>query len=282
MWARTAPVLLVLAGLLGHVASDGTATAGQAPAPSQTASPTLSRPEMEAFLARARIVRRRTVGKGITGTIRATLSDGTLTHDASVQTVDISQQQYRGTRGMELNFRDTWRFNVAAYLLDTLLDLGMIPATVERLFDGREASFTWWVDDMQMDEGERRAKGVPPPDSLWWNEQMWIVRVFDQLIDNTDRNLGNLLITSTWRVWMIDHTRAFRRHHVLRAPENLGRCDRRLLAQLRALDRETLGRALGRYLGAPEIAGVLARRDLIVAHFERQGEAALYDARRLP
>jgi len=39
---------------------------------------------------------------------------------------------------------------------------------------------------------------------------MWVVRLFDQLIYNTDRNLGNLLIDKSWRLWMIDHTRAFK------------------------------------------------------------------------
>jgi hypothetical protein len=33
------------------------------------------------------------------------------------------------------------------------------------------------------------------------------MRAFDQLIYNTDRNLGNLLIDGDWRIWMIDHTR---------------------------------------------------------------------------
>ena len=47
---------------------------------------------------------------------------------------------------------------------------------------------------------------------------MSLVRVFDQLIGNIDRNVGNLLITSDWRIWAIDHTRAFRL---------TGRCTRR-------------------------------------------------------
>ena len=39
---------------------------------------------------------------------------------------------------------------------------------------------------------------------------MQIVRLFDQLIYNIDRNLGNLMITNDWTIWAIDHTRAFR------------------------------------------------------------------------
>ena len=46
------------------------------------------------------------------------------------------------------------------------------------------------------------------------------LRIFDELIQNRDRNTGNLLWTTDWKMWMIDHTRAFRlgddrapRHH---------------------------------------------------------------------
>lgn len=266
------------AGRLSRAAARAGPSRGSFEQPAGEGSgPVLSRAEMETFLRQARIVRIRSVSKGITGTERATLTDGVLTHDASIQTVDESRREFTTNRGVEFNFRDSWRFNVAAYLLDTLLDLRMIPATVERSHRGRDASFTWWVDDVLMDEGERLKGRVRPPDLQSWNDQMWIVRVFDQLIDNTDRNVGNLLIDRAWRVWMIDHTRAFRWHRTIRSPGNLVRCDRGLLERLRALDEATLDRELGRYLGPMEIKGLLARRDLIVAHFDGAGPAVLYD-----
>ena len=39
--------------------------------------------------------------------------------------------------------------------------------------------------------------------------QLQVVRVFDELIQNRDRNQGNILWTSDWKMWLIDHTRAF-------------------------------------------------------------------------
>jgi hypothetical protein len=279
---RKLPALLAVLVIATGFAAD-TVTA-QPPAPAAPASaasgPTLSRDEMEAFLLRARVVKRRDAPKGVTGTLRATLTDGTLTHDASIQTIDEYRPQYPTPRGFEFNFRDTWRFNVAAYKLDKLLGLRMVPATVARSYRGADASFTWWVDDVLMDEGHRLKTRTSPPDSLLWNQQMWIVRVFDQLIYNTDRNVGNLLIDKNWRLWMIDHSRAFRWHDTLLDGSNLTRCDRGLLERLRALDAKTLEKEMRRYLGGAEIKALLARRDLIVAHFERAGPAALFDATR--
>ena len=61
-----------------------------------------------------------------------------------------------------------------------------------------------------MDEKERQKQKVTPPDKVPWNAQLHILRVFDELIANTDRNQGNMLIDSRWKLWLIDHSRAFR------------------------------------------------------------------------
>lgn len=273
---RTLPALVVALVIAAVLAPD----AARAQDSTAVSAPALSREEMETFLLRARVMKKRGAGKGVTGTVRATLSDGILTHDASIQTVDEARLHHPTPRGFEINFRDTWRFNVAAYKLDKLLDLRMIPATVERSHAGKKASFTWWVDDVLMDEGRRLETKTSPPDSGRWNEQMWIVRVFDQLIYNVDRNVGNLLIDKGWRFWMIDHSRAFRRHRTLLDAKNLTRCDRGLLDRLRELDADTLEKEMHGYLDADEIEALLARRDLIVAHFEAAGPAAIYVARR--
>lgn len=251
----------------------------QAPPPAAV-RPSLTRAEMESFMRGAKIVKRQTSKKGVTGTVRATLSDGALTHDVSIQVIDQSKKEFTSTRGTELNFRDAWQFNVAAYELDKLLDLQMIPATIQRRYDGRDASFTWWVDDVLMDEGGRLKEKVSPPSSRQWNDQMMIVRVFDQLIFNTDRNLGNLLIDKQWRIWMIDHTRAFRWQKTLRSPENLQRVERRLLTRMRELKKADLEKVCRDLISGAEIDALLARRDLIVAHFDRIGEKAVYDLDR--
>jgi hypothetical protein len=249
----------------------------RAPAPAD-APASLSRAEQETFLAKARIVRTRNVSLGVTGTLRATLTDGRVTHDASIQTVDEFRPLFQGRRAMELNFRDAWRYNVAAYRLDRLLDLGMIPPSVERSYQGMQGAFTWWVDDVLMDEGARLKKKMPTPDARRWNEQMWHVRLFDQLIDNTDRNLGNLLIDTDWRIWMIDHTRAFRLGERPRAPGDIVRCDRAVFERLVALDLPGVTAAMERYLLAPEIKALLLRRDAIVEHLEKTN--ALFEWQR--
>jgi hypothetical protein len=275
---RLALASLLIAGLLP---APGAQAPTQAPGPPSVKAPALAPlltdKDQETFLLKARIGTVRTSSKGITGTRRATLSDGVRTHDASIQTIDEYKDVFQSMTGTELNFRDSWRYNVAAYRLDRLLELHMTPVSVERVYNRMSGSFTWWIDDVLMDEGQRLKDGVDPPDPAAWNEQMWVVRVFDQLIANADRNTGNLLIDQAWNIWMIDHTRAFRIHKDLKTPANLTRCDRALFARLKALDKPTLARVMKGYLYPPEIDALLARRDRIVSLFEEKGETAFYD-----
>ena len=228
--------------------------------------------EKEEFLRTAKVVGRRGIGVGINNTVRVTLTAGGLTHDAHMQTVNIHKTSYRTNEGLELNFRDGYQFNVAAYKLDRLLGLNMVPVSIERKIAGTAGSLTWWVDDVLMMERDRYQKKmrVPPLKNAAWNDQMFQIRIFNELIYNTDANLGNILITKDWDVRIIDFSRAFRVHNKLRAPENLRRCDPRVLKGLRDLNMEVLQREMKGLLTKTEMKALLARRDKIVDFFERE------------
>ncbi len=241
-----------------------------------------SRAEMEDYLLHANIVQKKGLGQGVTNSERAKLSDGKLDHDAHIQCIDEAKAEFKTTRGTELNFKDTYKYNIAGYRLDQVLELNMVPVSVERKVAGKTCAVTWWVDDKMFDEIDRQKQGLTPPDLDSWNKQMYIVRVFDQLIDNTDRNLGNLVIDKQWRLWMIDHTRAFRLTNKIRTEANLVMCERRLLANMRKLDEDSLNEKLRPFLTKAEIKAMLVRRDKVVRFFDdavtQKGEGAvLYD-----
>ena len=120
-----------------------TALEQNAPETKISSAPKLSRAEMEEFLMTAKVVARKNLSMGITNSQRATLDDGRLKHDAHIQTVDIQKASFQTASRTELNFRDTYKFNVAAYELDKLLDLNMVPVSVERNVGGNMAAVTW-------------------------------------------------------------------------------------------------------------------------------------------
>jgi len=270
--------------LIGLVAgSDCTHVVAQAPAAATSAAQpqaTLTPAEQETFLLKARIVSTKAANKAVTDTQRATLSDGRVTHDASIQTVDISKPVFQTDLGTEVNFKDSYIYNIAAYRLSRLLGLNNVPVSVQRNIKGVPAAVTWWVDDVMMDEGERfKLKNPMGPDSDRTAKQLHIVRVFDELIQNKDRNAGNQLWTKDWTMWMIDHTRAFRWTNQLLKPALLERCDRVLLENMRRLTAASVTEAVGKTLIKQEISALLARRDLIVKFFDAkiaaQGERSV-------
>jgi hypothetical protein len=239
---------------------------------------TLTPAQMEEFLLHARIVRTRPAGSGVTNSLRVTLSDGTFTHDAQIQTVNQSKSIFRPDNGPpEFNFTDSYRFNIAGYRLAVLLGLDSVPMSVERRHDGRPAAFTWWIDEVMMDEKTRTAKELRGPDGERTAMQVHIMRVFDELIQNRDRNMGNLLWTTDWKMWLIDHTRAFRLGDDLLKPATLERIERSLFDNIKGLTKDTLAKAMGRTMSELEINALLTRRDRIVTLFEdriaERGEA---------
>jgi hypothetical protein len=229
----------------------------------------LTKEQIKQFLQTAPVIKSKQGGAGTTHPWRLTLSDGTITHDASFQPIDIHKSEMRLESGRsEIDFTDSYRYNIAAYQLAELVGLDdMLPVYVERKWQGKSGSLSWWLP-VKMDEAERIQKKIEVPDPNKWNKQMYRVRVFDELVYDTDPNLTNVLIGEDWTVWRVDFSRAFRKNKDLRGPKNLVKCDRQLFEKLKALKADELSEKTKRYLTKEEVTGVMARRDKIVATFQ--------------
>ncbi len=218
--------------------------------------------------------------QGVTQTLRLTLSDGKLTHDASFQNVEEHKGEVKLSSGqMESNFVDSYKYNIAAYVLAELVGFDdMMPVYVERTWNGTKGSLSWWLPVM-MDDQERFFRQIKPPDQDRWDRQIAKIRVFNQLVGDSDPNLTNILISKNWDVWRIDFSRAFRLHSDVQLPKDLLRCDRQLFEKMKNLNAAELTAKTEKYLTAQEQQAVIARRDKIVAHFlkliEQRGESTV-------
>jgi hypothetical protein len=253
-----------------------------APAPAEKApAASLTVEERKAFLRTADITGGKTTSKGVTRPSRVTLSDGKLTHDAAFQVVNERKAVANLGRRAELNFRDYWGYNIAAHELACLIGrCDLVPAAIERTWRGETGSLVWWVDDVAMDEGDRVKNAVDPPNRWMWVRQMMLMRLFTELTADTDRNRTNILITSDWRVVLIDFSRAFRLTDELKTPATLSAIERDVFDALKAFTRDELKRRTDRWLTGGEIDAVVKRRDALVAHFEAlvagKGERAVF------
>lgn len=229
----------------------------------------LTKEQIRHFLLTAKIVSGKQSTKGITQPSRLTLSDGTLTHDASFQAIDEHKTNMTMASGrVEMNFVDSYKYNIAAYALAELVGLDdMLPVYVERSWHGNPGSLSWWLP-VKMDEADRLKQNIPAPDPDAWNNQMYKVRVFDQLVYDDDPNLTNVLIGENFKIWRVDFSRAFRPYKELRNSKDLVRCDRQLFEKLKALDASEVATKTKGYLSKDEVKAVMARRDKIVTQFQ--------------
>lgn len=172
-------------------------------------------------------------------------------------------------------FRDTYLNQVAAYEMSRMLGISNVPPTVLRKVDGQEGSVQIWIEN-SVNERDRRAKNISPSNEDLIDLNIYDMRVFDNLINNIDRNLTNIVFDPEWRVFFIDHTRAFGRSLQLPDPKRLRKCSRPLWEKLQSLDKNLVEEKLKPYMGPIEISRIFDRRDEIVKHFKakiaREGE----------
>jgi hypothetical protein len=266
-----------LGGLVCFCLWGGISASGQT---SLKNEPNLTDDQKIAFLLNAKVISSKQTGKGITHPYRLTLTDGTITHDASFQPIDehTSKKEFADGR-TEFNFVDSYHYNIAGYQLARMLGMNdMVPPYVERKWNGQTGSLSWWIP-WKWDEAMRHQQGLHAPDVDAWNKQMYKIRVFDQLIYDTDPNLTNVLITEDWKIWRIDFTRAFRLYNTLLAPKDLVMCDRQLLQKMKDLNFDEVFEKTRPHLSKGEVKALMARRDKIVATFQKlvaeKGEGAV-------
>ena len=242
--------------------------------------PNLTDEQKKEFLLNAKVIATKQGGKGTTHPYKLTLSDGTITHDASFQPIDEHTFKKEFADGRtEYNFVDTYHYNIAGYDLACMLGMNnMVPVYVERKWNGMTGSLSWWIP-WKWDGVTQHEQGVHPPDLDAWNKQMYKIRVFDALVYDTDINLTNVLITEDFKIWRIDFTRAFRLYNTLLDPKDLVMCDRQLLQKLKELNYDQVYQGTRPHLTKSEVKALLARRDKIVQIFQKlvaeRGEGAV-------
>jgi hypothetical protein len=241
--------------------------------------------EAEHFLRTAKVIKVVPLkSKAVTRPKKVTLSDGTRTLHALLKTVDEYEPLKRFDNGeVELQFTDSFEYEIAAYELDKMLGLGIVPPTVRRRVNTDKGSLSLWVEGAITEWERLKVQKIHPPDLEAWNRQMYTIRLFLQLIYDTDyTNINNLLVTPDWKIYKIDSSRAFRNFEELRREGSLEKFSRTVLDSLRSLDRAELEERLKPWLTKKQLNSLWIRRDLILDLAERrvaeQGEdAVLFD-----
>lgn len=231
------------------------------------------------FLRTADIVGRENLPVGVTDPIKMRLRKNGIEVHAIFRYVDTVYDSVRMEDGrVRVNFKDSCHFEPAAYQISKMLGMDSVPPTVARRIGTDNGTLQIWVYDAIM-ESDRDEQS---PDRIAWNQQVQLMYMFDALIGNDDRTAQNLLIDKNFKLWLIDHTRAFYRRAEAASLSKVIYVERGFWEALQGLDTATLNEAVGDYLSNSEIEQLLDRRDRVVAHVSAliatRGEGAvLYD-----
>jgi len=204
---------------------------------------------------------------------------------------------WKNPEGRLKGFLDSWRCEIAAYRLDKLLGLNMVSPTLEKRFQGNKGSCQLMLENVIMLRTKKEEKIKTPSFRIEpLNKATYLQRTWDNLIANTDRNMGDILYTKDWRMILIDHSRAFRTSK--KYTKNLifdekykggqklmKKLPRIFVERLRSLNFKQIGDAVGEYLKDKEIEALLIRRDLIIDWLDKRikklgEEEVLYGAKK--
>ncbi len=245
-----------------------------------------ARPAREEFLRTAEIVRFEEIGEGVTKPYRLYLrKDG----------VEL-KAAWKNPKGIQKGYLEGWQYEIAAYRLDKLLSLNMIPPAVEREFQGKPGALVLWAENKYSLLKVVEDKIPVPLDAKEGIDKMkWLTRAWDSLIANEDRTQQNVLYTEDWRTIIFDHSRAFRSGGEFSRRLMFGRkgikisdrgmpflfqrLPRWFVDGIKTLTFENIREAVGATLTDREIKAVLARRDLLLEEIKQtvkeKGEAAV-------
>lgn len=257
------PLLLVLPVFLACLAAAG-ARQGAPPSAKIWVDNPL---EFQEFLETADIVSVEDVGSGRNHPKLVTLQNGASTHRAIWKPIQRGRQEW----GWE-----SYQAEVAAYQLDRLLGLNMVPPTVVREIDDQRGSLQLWLEGCHLYED---VEDQVPKDEAW-DRQLSRMKLFDSLIGNGDRSPRDFMVDEAWNIVLIDHSQAFQSNQDLDSTMLPDRFDRELVAKIKALEPMSLEVHFDILLMRPQVTAILARRDALVAHVETlvsvHGESAVF------
>lgn len=224
------------------------------------------RTSYEQWLASAEVTALKEVGEGVTNPTKVTLE-----HEGTVFYAIYKPLK----RGRQRGYWESYQAEVAAYAMDKMLGLDMVPPTIVRRVKNDLGSLQLWV------EGCDTYKRLEPkvPQTPQFSQQISRMKMFDNLIFNADRNAGNFLLDEDWNIVLIDHSRAFLESKRLMKEETKlpVQYDRKLVEQLKSLSQEQLELEFDGLLRGGQIKAILVRRDQILEHMDKlvaeRGEA---------
>jgi hypothetical protein len=218
--------------------------------------------EIEDYLRTVEILSTSGTGEGVTHPKKAKLPPGGPTDTLFFKAVP------EGPQGGAM---EGYKEEIAAYQIDQMLRLGMVPPTVEKVYQKQKGAAVYGIAGVKNfnELGSKNGGAPTPPDSSkqeYWNVQLTRAKMFDCLVDNQDPNLGNWLANADWTLFIIDHSRALHGDVTCVHQKTINHTD--------------LTAKLSMWMGKSEIKAIITSRDnlgkMIDGLVKKNGEANVF------
>jgi len=216
----------------------------------------LNQDEMEKYLKNAPILSiEKDLELGRTNFWRITLNDGKKERRAIFKHVDRPRPHI---------LSDSYKYELAAYKLNKMLSLNIVPPLVERTINNQEGSLQLLVENV-ITERERALKKIKPKNPQEFKNDLDLINLFRILVHDQSSDTNDILIQlDNWKVWRVDFSMAFFPSSDILPESRIERCSKSLFKNLMDIKNRHLEKELDPYLNKREINGLIERKNTII------------------
>jgi len=159
---------------------------------------------------------------------------------------------------------DSYTYEIAAYKINKILGLNLVPPVVERKINGQTGSLQLMIENVITDR-DRKLQNIEPEKPYEFKNSLDTVKIFEILVNDQCNDSEDILIqTDDWKVWRVDFSEAFfpSTDILLKCP--IDRCSKSLYNKLLELDKSELKKVLSPYLNEKERDALWERKQLII------------------
>ncbi|MFB0565362.1 MAG: hypothetical protein ACETWK_06760 [Candidatus Aminicenantaceae bacterium] len=221
-----------------------------------TSQEDIRRNSIENYLRTAKIVSLTPDPKGgrMAGWI-ISLADGKMTRHGYFKYIDHSRPH---------PLPDSYKYEIAAYELNKLLELNIVPPVVEREIKNMKGSLQVFIENAIKEITMIRRK-IEPPDLQSFRNAIQDIKIFESLVyDECHDTRDTLIQEKNWKVWRIDFSEAFSPSSELIPGCEITGCSKKIYQNLLNLDSDVVKEKLKPYLSDDEMKTLLKRKDIIL------------------